>query len=363
MTSRPLRSLVYWLLLSPLVLVILFPFAVMVSTAVKPRAEILRTPPSWLSSELRLQNFIDMWHAVGFGPALLNSALVSAAATALCVLVAIPAAYAGARMRFRGEGAFRQFLLITQMLSPIVLVLGIFRLMAGMGLVDQLWALVLAYAAFNLAFAIWMLQSYFRTIPVELEEAAWLDGATALQSLRLIFLPMAAPALGVTAIFVFIYCWNEFVLALDPAPLDRQVHPHHPDLLAGRRPLLGRVGPRDGGNPARQRARGGHLRRPPALPRPRPGPRQREVALRTSCGFEHGDPFHAGPRLGRGAVAQGRVQALPVVEDLDVLEHGRPRLLAGAEAGSVDVLLLQRGEEALHRARCRGSSRAGSSIA
>jgi multiple sugar transport system permease protein len=214
MTSRPLRSLVYWLLLSPLVLVILFPFAVMVSTAVKPRAEILRTPPSWFSSELRLQNFIDMWHAVGFGPALLNSALVSAAATALCVLVAIPAAYAGARMRFRGEGAFRQFLLITQMLSPIVLVLGIFRLMAGMGLVDQLWALVLAYAAFNLAFAIWMLQSYFRTIPVELEEAAWLDGATALQSLRLIFLPMAAPALGVTAIFVFIYCWNEFVLAL-----------------------------------------------------------------------------------------------------------------------------------------------------
>jgi multiple sugar transport system permease protein len=214
MTSRPLRSLVYWLLLSPLVLVILFPFAVMVSTAVKPRAEILRTLPSWFSSELRLQNFIDMWHAVGFGPALLNSALVSAAATALCVLVAIPAAYAGARMRFRGEGAFRQFLLITQMLSPIVLVLGIFRLMAGMGLVDQLWALVLAYAAFNLAFAIWMLQSYFRTIPVELEEAAWLDGATALQSLRLIFLPMAAPALGVTAIFVFIYCWNEFVLAL-----------------------------------------------------------------------------------------------------------------------------------------------------
>jgi multiple sugar transport system permease protein len=214
MTSRPLRSLVYWLLLSPLVLVILFPFAVMISTAVKPRAEILRTPPSWFSSELRLQNFIDMWHAVGFGPALLNSALVSAAATALCVLVAIPAAYAGARMRFRGEGAFRQFLLITQMLSPIVLVLGIFRLMAGMGLVDQLWALVLAYAAFNLAFAIWMLQSYFRTIPVELEEAAWLDGATALQSLRLIFLPMAAPALGVTAIFVFIYCWNEFVLAL-----------------------------------------------------------------------------------------------------------------------------------------------------
>ena len=214
MTSRPVRSLVYWLLLSPLVLVILFPFAVMVSTAIKPREEILRTPPAWLPDQVRLQNFVDMWHAVGFGPALLNSTIVSVAATAFCLLVAIPAAYAAARLRFRGEGAFRQFLLVTQMLSPIVLVLGIFRLMAAMGLVDRLGALVLAYAAFNLAFAIWMLQSYFRTIPVELEEAAWLDGATALQSLRLIFLPMAAPALGVTAIFVFIYCWNEFVLAL-----------------------------------------------------------------------------------------------------------------------------------------------------
>lgn len=212
--TRPVRSLVYWLLLSPLMLVILFPFAVMLSTALKPRAEILQTPPSWWPSELRFDNFATMWEATGFGPALLNSIVVSSAATALCILVAIPAAYAGARMRFRGAGAFRQFLLITQMLSPIVLVLGIFRLMAAMGLVDRLGALILAYAAFNLAFAIWMLQSYFRTIPVELEEAAWLDGASPIQSLRLVFLPLAAPALGVTAIFVFIYCWNEFVLAL-----------------------------------------------------------------------------------------------------------------------------------------------------
>jgi multiple sugar transport system permease protein len=108
-------------------------------------------------SEARLQNFLDMWTAAGFGPALLNSVLVSVGATALCLLVAIPAAYAGARLRFRGQGLFRQFLLVTQMLSPIVLVLGIFRLMARMGLVDSLSALVLAYAAFNLAFAVWML--------------------------------------------------------------------------------------------------------------------------------------------------------------------------------------------------------------
>ena len=208
------KSFLYWLCLSPFVITTLFPFAVMLSTAIKPRAEVLRFPPVWLPKHIRLQNFADMWHAVGFGQAMVNSALVSCTTTALCLLIAIPAAYATGRMQFRGKHMFRQFLLVTQMLSPVVLVLGIFRLMATMGLVDQLWALVLAYTAFNLAFAIWMLQAYFGAIPIELEEAARLDGASTFQRLHLILLPLALPALGVTAIFVFLYCWNEFVLAL-----------------------------------------------------------------------------------------------------------------------------------------------------
>ncbi|WP_018182891.1 carbohydrate ABC transporter permease [Kaistia granuli] len=213
--EKPVRkSLLMWLLLSPLVIVILFPFAVMVSTAVKPRVEVLMYPPSWLPSEIRLQNFADMWEATRLGPAVLNSLVVSIVATVLCLLVAIPAAYAAARMEFTGRKLFRQFLLVTQMLSPIVLVLGIFRLMAKMGFVDQLPALVLAYVAFNLAFSVWMLQAYFQTIPKELEEAATLDGASTVQRLRLIFLPLAAPAIGISAVFIFIYCWNEFVLAM-----------------------------------------------------------------------------------------------------------------------------------------------------
>jgi multiple sugar transport system permease protein len=212
--TRGRRSFIYWLLLSPLVLTTLFPFAVMISTAIRPRAEILVYPPVWIPKDIRLQNFPDMWRAVSFGPALLNSAFVSAGATLLCLLVAIPAAYAAARTDFRGVRLYRQFLLVTQMLSPVVLVLGIFRLMVKLGLSDQLVGLVLCYAAFNLAFAVWMLQAYFRTIPRELEEAATLDGASAFQALIRVFLPLAAPAVGVTAIFVFIYCWNEFVLAL-----------------------------------------------------------------------------------------------------------------------------------------------------
>ncbi len=212
--SRLQKSAVYWLCLSPLAVVILLPYAVMLSTALKPRAEVLSFPPTWIGSELRFANFAEMWASTGFGPSLAASLIVSAAATVVCLLVAIPAAYALARLRFRGRTLYAQLLLITQMLSPIVLVIGIFRLMAAMGLVDQLWALVLTYGAFNLAFAVWMLQSYFSTIPKELEEAAWIDGATGLQSLTLVFLPMALPAVAVTSIFVFIYSWNEFVLAL-----------------------------------------------------------------------------------------------------------------------------------------------------
>jgi multiple sugar transport system permease protein len=214
MSARVKKSLIYWLILSPLVVVILFPYAVMLFTAIKPRAEIFAFPPRWLPSAPRWENFIDMWQATGFGPALANSLYIAIASTALCLAVAIPAGYALARFEFRGKGIYRQFLLITQMLSPIVLVIGIFRLMARLGLVDQLNSLVLAYGAFTLAFATWMLQSYFTTIPREFEEAALIDGANRAQSLARIFVPLAAPAVAVTAILTFIFSWNEFVLAL-----------------------------------------------------------------------------------------------------------------------------------------------------
>ena len=214
MSARVKKSLIYWLILSPLVVVILFPYAVMFFTAIKPRAEIFAFPPRWLPSAPRWENFIDMWQATGFGPALLNSLYIAVASTALCLAVAIPAGYALSRFTFPAKGLYRQFLLITQMLSPIVLVIGIFRLMAKLGLIDRLNSLVLAYGAFTLAFATWMLQSYFATIPKEFEEAALIDGANRAQSLARIFVPLAAPAVAVTAILTFIYSWNEFVLAL-----------------------------------------------------------------------------------------------------------------------------------------------------
>lgn len=212
MTPKWKRTLIAWTLLAPLVVVILFPFAVMTITALKPQSEVLN--PTWWPSELRFQNFVDMWVATKFGQALLNSLFASGIATVGAIVVSIPAAYAMSRFRFTGRGGVRQFLLVSQMLSPIVLVVGLFRLMASLGLVESVAAVGLVYMAFNIAFTVWMLQSYFDTVPKDLEEAAWMEGAGRFQTLAKVFLPLVTPAIAVTAIFTFINAWNEFVIAL-----------------------------------------------------------------------------------------------------------------------------------------------------
>ena len=207
-----LRSLLFWAFLAPIVVVILFPYAVMTITALKSATEV--HDPNWWLRELHWRNFPEMWDSTGFGAALFNSLYVSGLSTLLTIAVSVPAAYAVSRFRFLGRGAFQQFLLISQMLSPIVLVIGLFRLVVSLGLADNLNALVFIYVAFNIAFCVWMLQSYFATIPRDLEEAAWMEGAGRGRTLITVFLPLAVPAIVVTSIFTFINGWNEFVIAL-----------------------------------------------------------------------------------------------------------------------------------------------------
>lgn len=234
MSRKLKRSILYWLLLSPLLIVILFPYTVMFITAVKPSTEVLN--PTWWPSRFAWENFATMWSATGFSQALWNSIYVSTLSTLLSLTVSIAAAYAMSRFTFRGKGAFRQFLLVSQMLSPIVLVIGLFRLIVWLGLLDSVNSVVFVYTAFNIAFSTWMLQSYFGTIPRDVEEAAWIEGASHWQALVKVFLPLAVPAITVTALFSFINAWNEFVIALtmlrtqESYTLPIQVH----SLVAGR---------------------------------------------------------------------------------------------------------------------------------
>lgn len=208
------KSLLCWLILLPVILVNLAPFAIMVLTAIKPANEVMAYPPSWLPSRIAWENFPAMWTATNFGSALINSLYVASASTILALAVGVPFAYALARFKFKGSSALSVVLLATQMLSPIVLVIGLFRLAVALGLNDTHASLILFYAAFNIAFAVWMLQSYFESIPQDIEEAAWIEGAGRLKAVWKVFLPLALPAIAVTAIFSFINAWNDFVLAL-----------------------------------------------------------------------------------------------------------------------------------------------------
>lgn len=240
--SRKLRrTVICWLALSPLAVIVLFPFAVMFLTAVKPAEEVFVYPARWLPTVFRWSNFADMWDATKFGVALKNSLFVSLSSTLLAIAVSIPAAYAMARHPFRGKSFYRQFLLVTQMLSPILLVIGLFRLAAmihwGEGnLVDKHISVIVAYGAFNIAFAVWMMSSYFATIPRDLEESAWLEGCGRVRAVIKVFLPLAVPAMTVTAIFTFINAWNEFavVYTLIRSDANKTLTVQITDLVAGR---------------------------------------------------------------------------------------------------------------------------------
>ena len=208
------KSITCWLVLAPFIFLSLFPFAVMLASSLKPRGEVYKIPTSWLSSEFRFKNYLEMWDAINFGTSLYNSLYVGFFTTLCILVIAIPAAYGLSQYEFKLKGLYRIFLLTTQMLSPIILIIGIFRLCVWLGILDSKNSLVLVYAAFGLAFSTWMLQSYFSTIPKELEESAWIEGASKFKSLIYIFIPLAIPAITVTSLISFVHSWNEFVLAL-----------------------------------------------------------------------------------------------------------------------------------------------------
>jgi multiple sugar transport system permease protein len=192
----------------------LFPYFVMLMTALKPEGELVTIPPRLFPSDWTWRNFVDVWDAAPIAQNLKVTLIVASCSTALTVIAAAPAAYYTARNEFRGRRLYMNLVLITQMFSPIALLIGLYREFLQIDLVDNYWALVITNAAFNLAFTIWILNAYFKNIPVELEQAAWMDGCTRPQALRRIVIPLAAPGLVTAIIFCFIAAWNEYVIAL-----------------------------------------------------------------------------------------------------------------------------------------------------
>lgn len=210
-----LRLLLYFVVLDVCVIT-LYPYFAMLCTALKSRAEIFATAKdaTILPVNVLWSNFIDIWSRAPMAKYMLNSILVAGGSTIIAMLCGIPAAYALARMRFRGQTAFLGFVIVSQMFAPVVLLIGIYKVMMSMGLTDSIWGLIFINAAFNQAFTIWLLRGTFLGISSEMEQAATIDGCTRVQSMMRVLLPVAAPGIVTTLIFIFINAWNEYTVAL-----------------------------------------------------------------------------------------------------------------------------------------------------
>ena len=210
------RARPYLLSLAGLVITAIFlsPYLVMLLDALRPSGDVLASPPSLVPRTWQLSTFTTVLSDPRFLAWLKTSVLIATTSTVIVLIVAVPAAYFTARFRFIGRAAFLLLVLITQMFSPTSLVVGIYREFFELNLVNTYLAIILTNSAFNLAFAVWILQGFFSSIPRDVEEAAYLDGCGRVGTLRHIMLPLTRPGLVTATIFTFIAAWNEYVVAL-----------------------------------------------------------------------------------------------------------------------------------------------------
>ena len=196
----------------------LAPIYVMVSSAVKPLVDV-QGDFQWLPSRFTLRPFRDIWHTVPLGHYFLNSLVVSTAAMAFSVAVAIFAAYGVSRYRFRGRQVFSVAVLSTQMFPGILFLLPLFLIYVniskatGIDLYATRTGLVITYLTFSLPFSIWMLVGYFDSIPRSLDESASVDGAGPLRTLLRVILPTAVPGIVAVAVYSFMTAWGEVLFA------------------------------------------------------------------------------------------------------------------------------------------------------
>ena len=211
--DKALRVLLYAAIIV-MILVTLYPYFVMFTTALKSRAEIYSMNGTLLPIEWEWENFVDIWSLAPLGRYFINSIVISGGATAIAILCGIPAAYALSRMKFKGKKFFLGLVIVSQMFAPVVLLVGIYKVMSVLHLTDSLLGLIFINAAFNQAFAIWLLRGTFMSISPEMEQAATIDGCNQLQAMIRVLLPVAAPGIVTALIFVFINAWNEYTVAL-----------------------------------------------------------------------------------------------------------------------------------------------------
>lgn len=215
---RPARRIAgragLWLLVILIFVYALFPFYWAIRSALTPQSRLFDTPIVYFPSHPTLANFREIFSTSFFTHALLNSTIVAGSVTLMALAIGSLAAYALGRFRFRGRQAVL-YLMLSMTIFPQIAILGaLYTLMKDFQLYDRLGSLIFSYMIFTLPFTVWVLTSFMRALPGELEEAAYVDGATPLQVFYKVLLPLIAPGLVTTGLLAFIAAWNEYLYAI-----------------------------------------------------------------------------------------------------------------------------------------------------
>lgn len=217
MSSYRILRLLNWVFIYALVILAvilsLAPLVYLLITSFKEPNLTFSLPPVWIFKPT-LQNYREVLAGGQFEKYFLNSLIVAFSTTVIALFLGGLAAYGFSRFRFRGAFWLRMSALIPQMLPPITIIVPLYVLFNGLKLLDTRWALIISYLTFTIPLALWMMIGFFDDVPIELEEAAMIDGCTRLGALVRVSLPLVAPGLAATAILAFLYCWNEFLYAV-----------------------------------------------------------------------------------------------------------------------------------------------------
>jgi trehalose/maltose transport system permease protein len=215
-----IKTALFYLLVAAIVVFAVFPFYYAILTSFKSGTALFEI--DYWPKDFSFDNYVAVMTKGNFPRNLLNSLVVSIAVVAISILLAITAAFALSRVRFRGRGALLLLILSVSMFPSIAVLAGLFELIRGMGIYNTLPALVFSYMIFTLPFTVWVLTTFMRELPVEIEEAAIVDGATPWVIVTRVFLPLMWPALVTTGLLAFIAAWNEFLFALTFVVSDSQ---------------------------------------------------------------------------------------------------------------------------------------------
>jgi multiple sugar transport system permease protein len=212
--ARRRRSVfVIWLLAVPVILLSIGPFLWLLKTSLVPESRIFVRPLEYLPTTVTLENFVMLFERMNFFGYFANSFIVAIGSTVLGLIISMSSSYAFARFRFRGRRFFMTLFLVIPMFPTVLILIPIYDIMRVTGLLNTYASLIVAYSSFTIPFAVWMMTGYFAALPVEMEEAARVDGCSRLGAFVRVLLPTAVPGISATALYIFIVSWNEYTFA------------------------------------------------------------------------------------------------------------------------------------------------------